>query len=107
MVDKAYTATQETGVSATVCLDWNVMESDRWVDLKDHSTKAYKAFLVTSAGSTFQHEYSSNMLASSLPVSGGDTDEDSLNTIRYVFSSHTTADGGFQLMQLICSTFKI
>jgi hypothetical protein len=91
LIDKAYTAIQETGLFATACLEWNVMESDRWIDLKDHFTEAYEAFLVTSAGSAAQHGYASNMLAPGLPMPGGTADDDSLNTIRDGFASHTMA----------------
>ena len=48
MVDKVYTAIQETGLFSTACLDWNVMDIDRWSDLKDHFTEAYEAYLVTN-----------------------------------------------------------
>ena len=54
MVNKAYTAIQETELFATACLDWNIMASNRWIDLQDHFTKAYEAFLVTSIGSVVQ-----------------------------------------------------
>ena len=39
---------QERGLIVIVCLEWKAMASDRWINLKDHFTKAYEAFLVTS-----------------------------------------------------------
>ena len=81
MVDKVYTAIQETGLFSTACLDWNAMAGDRWIDLKDHFTKAYKAYLVTSTGSLAQHGYANNMVAPGLPMPGVPVDDNSLNTV--------------------------
>ena len=62
MVDKAYTVIQGTELFVTACLDWNAMASDRWTDLKDHFTKAYKAFLIIDLGPTTHHGYARNMV---------------------------------------------
>jgi hypothetical protein len=92
MVNKAYTAIQETGLFVTICLDWYAMTSDRWIDLKDHFTEAYdyETYLVTSAGSLAQHGYASNVLTLRLPMPGEPVDTDSLNTICDGCVSHTT-----------------
>ena len=89
MVDKVYTAIQEMRLFATMCLDWNVMASDRWIDLKDHFVKAYEAYLVISAGSLAKCGYASNMLAPGISMPGGPADNNSLKTVCDGFESHT------------------
>ena len=91
MANKAYTVIQETGLFSTACLGRNTMAGNRWIDLKDHFTEAYEAYLVTSAGLLAQHGYASNMVALGFPMSGVPTDDNNLNTIRDGFASHTMA----------------
>ena len=81
MANKAYTVIQETGLFSTACLGRNTMAGNRWIDLKDHFTEAYEAYLVTSAGLLAQHGYASNMVAPDLTMPGVAADDDSLNTI--------------------------
>ena len=91
MVNKAYTTVQEMRLFATTCLSWNVIASDRWINLEDHFTNAYKAYFVTSSGFLVQHGYTNTMLAPGLPVPGGPMDNNSRNTLNDDFASHTMA----------------
>ena len=89
IVDKVYTAIQETGLFSTACLDWNALTSQRWVGFKDHFTEIYVAVLVTGTGSAAQHGYTNNMMAISLHISGGSVDDDSFKTMCVGFTAHT------------------
>ena len=65
------------------------MASARWIDLRDHFTEVYEAYLVKNAGSLAQHRYKNNMVVPSLPMPGVSADDNSLNLIRDGFASHT------------------